>query len=131
MSTVTLRFRGESMAWQKSCGTEKLRDGHGHHDLLGTDHYFFQWGLGSFLKNIPAQQKLLEKKIVRGEPWGKKLDQVLLTYQVLCLTKKKFLLKLLPTKKGHAHLKVRKIPVPENCPTHLKKIMVRPLMFIL
>lgn len=39
------------------------------------DHYFYEGeggggvGLG-FSPKIPAQQKLLKKKIVQGEPWG-------------------------------------------------------------
>jgi len=108
-----------------------LRDGHGHHDLLGTDHYFFSGAWAVFLK-IFLHSKNCWKKNRARRALGKKIDQVLFTYQVLCLTKKKFLLKLLPTKKCHAQPKGEKKFLSQKiAQPHLKKIMVRPLMFTL
>ena len=77
VSTVTLRlnFR-ESVAWQKSCKIETLRDDQGYHNLFGTDHYFLRWGCKISQKNISAQQNCWKQKACKESPE----DQAVFTY---------------------------------------------------
>ena len=67
------------------------------------DHYFYEGegggvGLG-FSPKIPAQQKLLKKKLCKESHGEKYVQQVLCAIQVQSLNIKKILHKLLPTKK--------------------------------
>lgn len=95
--------------------------------VQGTDHYVFKGGgkrggrLGNFQKLNSYTAKTAGKKIMHGEPWGRKIKQALSTNQVLCYAK------LLPIKKNHEQLKVRKVLyIPENCPTPPSPLPPRP-----
>ena len=88
---------------------------------LGTDHYEGVGGGGLVISKYNIlYSKGTERKIVQGKPRGKNIEQVLSSIQALFLIKK-FLHKLLPTKKHAQPIGEKKFYAPENClapPSH-------------
>jgi len=50
------------------------------------DHYFLKGAWAISKKNSCTAKTSDKKKIVQGEPWKKKIEQVLSTIEVQCLT---------------------------------------------